>query len=395
MKKIAVMVENSRAYGRAMIEGIASYAQENDSWLLRLVTGRDTLSAKLRKFDGIIARIADDRLAERIRRSGRPAVDVFCQKVHPGIAGVDSSHAQIGDMARKFFESRGFCNFAFCGFPGNAFSDSREKAFANRNTFIYSQRGRLPTDESQFYDERPDRIRDARALARWLKTLPKPIAVFCCNDLRAIQLQRVAIDLGLKVPQDISILGVDNDTVACSFAEVPISSINPKSFEIGYAAARILRTIMAKHPEPRQHKIHHIRPGEIIERTSTDFMPINPPWLGKALMHIERNMRRPVSAAEIFALAGRSSTFVESTFKEKLGMPVQVYITSVKMREAERLITNRNLRISEIAGLCGFSTPQYFCRMFTSVFGVNPKKFRERTKGRSNARKPAAATRAD
>jgi len=378
MKKIAVMVENSRAFGRGLIEGIASYAQENGSWLLRPVTGRDTLSANLREFDGIIARIADDRLAERIIRSGRPAVDVFCQKSYPGIAGVENDHRQIGILARRFFESRGFQNFAYCGLPGDGFSDSREKAFANRDTFVYSQRSRIPADESQFYDERPDRTRDARALSIWLKSLPKPIAIFCCNDLRAIQLQRVAIDLGLKVPQDISILGVDNDTVACSFAEVPISSINPKSLEIGYAAARILKTIMAKRPEPRQHKMHRIKPGEIIERASTDFMPIDPPWLGQALMHIERNMRRPVSAAEIFALAGRSSTFVENVFKEKLGMPVQTYITSVKMRQAKRMIADRNLRISEIAYLCGFSSPQYFCRTFTSVFGVNPKKFRER-----------------
>jgi len=205
-----------------------------------------------------------------------------------------------------------------------------------------------------------------------------PIAVFCCNDLRAIQLQRVTIENGLRVPQDVAILGVDNDTIACSFAEVPISSVNPNSFEIGYSAARILAAIMSRQPDEKHHRVYRVKPDAIIERASTDFMPIDPPWLGNALLHIERNMRRPVSAAEIFALAERSSTFVETIFKTRLGMSVQTYITSVKMNEARRLVADRSLRISEIAYLCGFSSPQYFCRTFAATFGASPRRFRSR-----------------
>jgi len=377
MKKIAIMVENSRAYGRALIEGIAAYAQENCSWILRPVIADKALSSNLKRFDGIIARIADDDLARRVVESGRPAVDVFCQKPHAGIAGVDSDHRQIGTMAREFFASRGFKNFAYCGIPGSAFSDARGKSFADTRTAVYSTKQQDVADESQFYNERIDRIKDARELARWLKALPKPAAVFCCNDLRAIQLQRIAIDNGFHIPKDLSILGVDNDTIACSFAEVPISSINPNSFDVGRAAARVLATMLTKRPKQKLHKIHYVQPGEITERASTEFMPIDPPWLGQVLMHIERNMRRPTTASEIFALAERSNTFVENVFNAKLGMPVQAYITSVKMREAKRLILNPDLRISEITYLCGFSSPQYFCRTFTATFGINPKKYRE------------------
>ena len=376
MKKIAIMVENSRAYGRMLIEGIAAYAQENYAWLLRPVATDEALSANLKRFDGIIARIADDRLARRIQASGRPAVDVFCQKPRLGLAGVDSDHRAIGIKAREFFKSRGFTNFAYCGFPGTAFSDAREKAYSDAETHVYSPRTHLPSDESQFYNERVDRILDARPLSAWLKSLPKPVAVFCCNDLRAIQLQRVAIDQGMRVPEDLSILGVDNDTIACSFAEVPISSIDPNSFEIGRSAARILGTMLPRRPDRKHHRVHSVRPGEITERTSTEFMPIDPPWLGQVLLHIERNMRRPIPASEIFTLSERSSTFVENVFKQKLGMPVQTYITSVKMREAQRLISDPNLRISEIADLCGFSSPQYFCRTFTACFGVSPREWR-------------------
>ena len=376
MKKIAILVENSRAYGRALIEGIAAYAQENGSWLLRPVPIDEASSTTLRAFDGIVARIADDGLVRAIRDSGRPAVDVFCQKPLLGIAGVDPDHRRIGIMARDFFKSRGFANFAYCGTPGSTFSDVREKAYFDDSTHVYSPRRIHPADESQFYGERLDRIPDARSLASWVKTLPKPVAVFCCNDLRAIQLQRVATGCGFRVPQDLSILGVDNDTVACSFAEVPISSIDPNSLEVGKTAARILAATMARPPKNKFHKIHYVKPGEITERASTEFMPVDPPWLGKALMHIEKNMRRPVPASEIFALAERSSTFVENVFKAKLGMPVQAYVTSVKMREARRLLSNPDLRISEIAYQCGFTSHQYFCRTFSAAFGSSPKAYR-------------------
>ena len=376
MRTIAIMVENSRAYGRAMIEGIAAYAQETRDWILRPLTVEDAFTPHLRDFDGVIARIADDRLAERLARSGLPVVDVFCQKARPGIAGVDSDHRRIGEMAKDFFLSRNFANTAYCGIPGVAFSDARGNAFETDATHVYANRSKKPLDESQFYAERADRIPDMRQLKDWVKKLPKPVAVFCCNDLRAIQLQRVARGMGLRIPEDMAILGVDDDTILCSFAEVPTSSIDPNSFQVGYDAARLLRAMLLRKPAKKLHRIRHVRPGRLIERTSTEFMPVDPPWLGNVLMHIEKNMRRPIPASEIFALSGRSSTFVENVFRDRLRTSVQAYITSVKMREAKRLIADPSLRISEIAYRCGFSSPQYFCRTFTATFGVSPKTYR-------------------
>ena len=376
-KKIAIMVENSRAYGRAMIGGIAAYAQEQPDWILRPLTVEDSFTPHLNDFDGVIARIADDRLAERLSHAGLPIVDVFCQRVRPGIAGVDSDHRRIGEMAREFFRTRRFTNTAYCGIPGAAFSDARATAFASATTHIYGGRPAKPLDESQFYAERADRTPDARQLKRWLKTLPKPVAVFCCNDLRAIQLQQAARDIGLRIPDDVAILGVDNDTILCSYAEVPTSSIDPNAFQVGYDAARLLQAMMRRRPEKKPHRVRVVRPGQLIERSSTELMPIEPKWLGDVLIHIERNMRRPISASELFELSGRSSTCVENVFRKTLGMSVQAYVTSVKMREARRLIADGSLRISEISYRCGFSSPQYFCRTFSSYFGKSPKVFRE------------------
>ena len=378
MKTIAVMVENSRAYGRSMIEGIAAYAQERRGWTLRPLTVEEAFTSKLDMFDGVIARIANDRLADRLTQSGLPIVDTFCQRIRHGVAGVDSNHADIAHKARTFLQSRGFQHLAYCGIPGAAFSNQREAAFAEADTHIYSYVGRdiHPIDESQFYDERVDHIPDVASLAKWVHSLPKPIAIFCCNDLRAIQLQQVALGCGLRVPQDVALLGVDNDTILCSFAVVPISSIDPNAFKVGYAAARVLRTMMERPVAPKPHPVHHVPVGGLIERRSTEFMPIDPPWLGEVLLHIERNMRRPIGASEIFALARRSSTTVETVFRHKLGTSVQGYIGAVKLEYARKLIANPALRISEIGVLCGFASPQYFCRAFATRFGLSPRAFR-------------------
>ena len=281
-------------------------------------------------------------------------------------------------MARDFFRIRNFANTAYCGIPGATFSDARGSAFATDTTFVYSGKAGKSPDESQFYAERADHIPDIQQLKGWVKKLPKPIAVFCCNDLRAIQLQQVARRLELRIPEDMAILGVDDDTILCSFAEIPTSSIDPNSHQVGYDAARLLRAMILRKPAKKLHKIRYVRPGRLIERTSSEFMPVDPPWLGNVLMHIERNMRRPITASEIFALSGRSSTFVENVFHDKLHTSVQTYITTVKMREATRLLSDPSLRISEICYACGFSSPQYFCRIFTATFGMNPKAYRAR-----------------
>ena len=240
MKKIAIMLESTRAYARAVVEGVAAFAQERRDWILRPVNVQTFSPVRLRGFDGIIARILDDATAERLAKTGLPIVDVFCQKPRTGLASVESDHRAIGRMARAFFESRGFANFGYCGMPGIAFSDKRQDAFVDNDTHIFTPRQSMFRGKGDFYTDRIDRLPDRPALKKWLLSLPKPIGVFCCNDLRAIQLEQVALECGLNVPKDVAILGVDNDTMLCSFAEVPLSSIRPNSFKVGYDAARIL-----------------------------------------------------------------------------------------------------------------------------------------------------------
>lgn len=403
MKKIAVMIETSRAYGRALMEGIAAFAQEAGDWKLRSLPNERITAEQLEDYDGLILRLADAETSQEITRANIPAIDVYGDSPQtcpvsqgpkgdcpqgprgdcPQIPIADGDHEKIGEMAANFFIKRGFRNFAWCGIDGLAFSDRRGDAFCREiaaggfEPLRYRRPRRIRADSSLFYDERLDRIPDAAELARWLGSVPKPTAVFCCHDYRAYQLMLVASDLKIRIPEELSILGVDNDTTLCAFAPVPLSSIDPNAFKVGYSAARMLQAILTDPPRDKIHRAHAVNPVGIVERESTEFIPTDPPWLSQALIFIEKNFSRGISAVDVIRLVGKSSTYVERIFKQKTTLSVQAYITRVRMAEAERLLTTTDLMIKEISYRCGYRSVQYFCRAFTAFHGRRPLSVRE------------------
>ena len=409
MKKIAVMIETSRAYGRALMEGIAAFAQEAGDWKLRSLPNERITAEQLGDYDGLILRLADAETTQEITRAHLPAIDVYGDRPQtspqgpkgdcpqrakgdcPQIPIADGDHEKIGKMAANFFIKRGFRNFAWCGIDGLTFSDRRGDAFCREiaaggfEPLRYRRPRRIRADSSLFYDERLDRIPDATELARWLGSVPKPTAVFCCHDYRAYQLMLVASDLKIRIPEELSILGVDNDTTLCAFAPVPLSSIDPNAFKVGYSAARMLQAILTDPPRDKVHHAHAVNPVGIVERESTEFIPTDPSWLSQALIFIEKNFSRGISAVDVIRLVGKSSTYVERIFKQKTTLSVQAYITRVRMAEAERLLTTTDLMIKEISYRCGYRSAQYFCRAFTAFHGHRPLSVRESARSHPGA----------
>ena len=377
MRKIALITENSREYGRELLKGIADYSQERRNWLLRLLTPAELKSRNpLAGFDGAIARVLDSDTRRRLLAARIPVVDAFCQSPDRAFIGVDSDHEAIARTAAEFFIHRGFRSFAFCGFRRTAFSDARSRAFvqiirsAGFSCAVYTD-PELAGDEINF-SEKADLPSHPDPLRAWLTALPAQTAVLCANDLRAYQLLRIAIDSGIRVPQDVVVLGVDNDTLLCSFATPPISSIDPNARGVGYAAARLLNAAMEKPASSKVRPVYHVRPGELVERASTEFHPVDPPWLSEALVYIDRNLSRPIATADIVRIAGLSHTSVEKAFHRIFGESTGNYIMRMKMHEASRLLAKGNITGKEIAVRTGFSSPQYFCRAFRAFYGHAP-----------------------
>lgn len=224
---------------------------------------------------------------------------------------------------------------------------------------------------------------EKRSIINYIRKIPKPIAVFCSHDLRAHQLITTCREIGVNVPSEIAILGVDDDEMLCTFSSPSISSINPNAYGIGRKAAQTLSAMMnGEKVEP----IIRVNPGQIVTRASTEIFTINPPWMSDALVFITKNVHRGISASDVYRHVNRSHTIVDQAFREALDSTVSKEIAAARLREAHRLVVSTNLPFSTISKLSGFSSIQYFTRSFTAAYGKSPQKTREKTKTPENCR---------
>ena len=385
METIGILIERQRTYGRRLCEGIIRFARERTNWTLRIVDFMNLPQiAHNKDIDGFIARVMDDRAEEQLRATGKPVVDVFFERPRMGFAAADQNALLVGQMAAQHFIEHRFTNFAFCGYNGRSYSDRRRDAFIQcleQNHFgcaIYRTPPSALKDfnNSVVLQERFGFASDHRALATWISKLPKPVGVFCSHDMRAYHLAEACRSLRLQIPDEVAILGADDDELVCNFSDPPLSSIDQNAYGIGYAAAETLQSMLQNPgivPPPVL-----IAPVHLIERESTRIYPVNPPWLSDALIFIRRNISGNLTASDVYAAVGKSHTLVDSAFRKTFGTSVQKTIIRTRLEEAKRLIRDTSLTLTEIAAKTGFSTVQYFCSSFSKACGSSPSAYRNK-----------------
>ena len=386
--RIALQIEKNRAHGRALLEGIADYALEHADWRLELVDPeRLSRASYLSQFDGLIVRVMDDRTAAALLRSGKPVVDTYGRIDDNPLASIRLDDAAIAKMAYACLVERHVRSFAYCGFEGLRFSDARGEAFRTCAEAdgcacaVFRSSGRMRIDDTFFRNEKTD-VPDARALRPWLRSLPRQTAVLCCNDLRAVQVLKVCVDCGLKVPSDLMVLGVDNDILLCTFANPSLSSVETDPFALGRTAAEMLDRQLRggrirRNPSKKVAPVLH-RPRRVVERVSTDTYPFRTPWLIDAVDYIRRNVAHGVTAADVVKRIGYSHPTVNRAFMDELGHSVKGEILHQRSRLACALLKDTALSAGEISVRCGYRSPQYFCRSFAEEFGETPDGWRRR-----------------
>ena len=379
--RIGVLVERQRAYGRRLCEGVAAYAGEHPGISLGMLEWRDLNDVRsFSRYDAFIVRVLDDRMEQALRRTRKPVVDVFYGKRRNGFAVADCDNAAIANMAAEHFISRGFRNFAYCGYNGINFSDVRCSVFVQAAEKAGCECCVFDTGKSDVRDFSTNVVRgeryapradDARAIRAWLRKLPKPVAVFCSHDLRAHQVLTFCHEERIPVPNEVAILGVDDDAILCAFTTPTLSSIDQNGFEIGREAVRIAEG-MLHNPEARRNPPQtFVKPLRLNVRESTEVYPVDPPWLSDALVYISRNAAKGITAADVFAHVGLSHTTVGQMFRQKLGVSVQDILARTRLEEACRLLES-GMTVTAAAHKSGFASVQYFCRAFASARGMSP-----------------------
>ena len=385
--RIAVQVELNRAHGRALLEGIAAEALGHDDWRLEMVEPRILLDpAAAARFDGLVVRVMDDATERALVRAGRPAVDTYGRTDGAALPFIRLDDAALAATAAEFFAGRRYRDFAYCGFPGLRFSEARGEAFARRvaglggRCAIYEGPPAARAKETAVRRERIDAVPDAASLRRWIRSLPRPCAVFCCNDLRAYQVLRACADEGVAVPREAAVLGADNDTTVCAFAKPPLSSIDTDPAALGRTAARMLAALLSgRSGEVPRATLHG--PRGIVGRTSTDAWSGCSPRVSDALVFVQRHLGEGINASSLAAALGVSHTTLDKAFRTELGTSPQREIARLRRELACRLLLGTDRSAADVAAECGYATAQRFSRDFASAFGTPPAAWRSRHRG--------------
>jgi LacI family transcriptional regulator len=214
------------------------------------------------------------------------------------------------------------------------------------------------------------------ALRKWLSGLAKPIALFAANDLSAHQVAEACLDLGLSVPEEVAILGVDNDVLLCESATPPLSSVDPGFQRVGFEAARLMDRLLAGEAAPEEPIV--LEPVGIVTRRSSEAIPIEDRGFVRALVLLRQRACEPVSVDMVVREARISRRRLEQRCREVLGRTPHDEIVRVQMEKAQRLLAESQVKIEQVARLCGYVHTQNFYRAFRKEMGMTPASYRRK-----------------
>lgn len=367
-KRIALLVETSLGSGREILRGIARYARETGDWQLFHAAGGlpEAFPGWMESWQGdaVIARIQNAATRERLENLGLPVVDVLgvCRNRFP-LVHVDD--AAIARLVARHFRSRDFVHYAFYGIAGENWSERRAAAYreACRGAKSFS----LLETPRRSAGVRGDTFRQ---LQDWLRGLPKPVATMVCSDQRGLELLEACLSEGLSVPEEIAVVGVDNDTALCEISAPPLSSVRGGHFQVGYEAARLLDALLGGTAPPGEPIL--VRPNGLVERESSNQRAIADPQVAKGVRFIREHLGEGITNDSISRAAGLSRTLFQKRFREATGQSVREFILARRVERALLLIRSSDLPLAEVAEICGFRHQEYLGQVVKSATGETP-----------------------
>lgn len=377
--RVLLIVESSMAFGRGVLEGISRYLVENPPWSVHLDL-RELLvtpPAWLRRWDGdgIITRSTTPGMVKIIHQLGIPTVNLTDIYGDQGLPRIWNDHRQIGRLAANHLIERGFQNFAYCGFSDHHWSGQREAGFAE----ALAERGFQPVSHKAAWAQARRRGWETQQadIAQWLRTLRQPTGIMACNDLRGQHVLEACRTAGLVVPEQIAVIGVDNDRVLCDFCEPPLTSVMPAAERIGYEAAAMLDRLMRGETLAQDEVL--VRPLGIATRQSTDVLAIDDPEVVRSLQIIRQRACDGLTVADILREVPVARSVLERRFRKYVGRSPQAEIRSAQLKRACQLLQETDLPLAQIAALCGFKHPEYFSVVFKRGLGLTPGSYRNST----------------
>jgi LacI family transcriptional regulator len=385
-RKVILMMETSRTYGRSILRGIARYSRGRETWIFYKEapfywrTGNEKVTLdKILKMgaDGLILREQRTRQKTlQILDVGIPTVVSPYTEPFQGFSNIVTDDAAIGKMAAEYLLHRGFKQFAYSGF-GQMYYWSRErgKSFGQRiaeagfETFYYEYELHK-SEAQQSWEEEQESIAD------WLKSLPKPIGLMACNDDQGQYVLEACKVAGLHVPEQVAIIGLGNDDLICDLVAPPLSSIAVSAEKAGYQAAEALDKIMDGEKVASQRIV--VQPTHVVTRQSTNVFAVTDRDVLMALHFIHRRAKKEViQVDDVLRAVSLSRRSLYNRFSQILGRSVHEEIKRVRVEQLAQLLVSTNLPISHIASALGYSDIKNIARYFKQQKSMTPIEYRK------------------
>ncbi|MGW8256384.1 MAG: XylR family transcriptional regulator [Thermoguttaceae bacterium] len=372
---VALIIETSLGSGRDILAGISRYVREFGPWSIyhepRSLEDEPPKWIRRWRGDGIIARLQNQKIANAIRSTGLPIVDVL------GVAGrarmpfVRVDNTAVARLGAEHLLERGFKNFAYIGLRGVNWSQTRRDAFVVRlaaehlNCAVHDMPAHIRSDSS--WENVQDR------LANWLRKQAKPLGILVSSDTQAQRVLEACHRAEFLVPEEVAVLGVDNDQTVCTVCDPPLSSVIVDHFRVGYEAAAVLDGMMhgkrGESPPP-------ITPLGVAERESTEAEVVEDNDVAIALRAIRRHACEGITVDEVLGECLASRSTLQRRFRALRGRSIHEEIAQMRLKRACELLTETDLPIRTIALKTGFRHQEYMGVVFKSLLGQTPAQYR-------------------
>lgn len=370
---IGLSVDTVGSYGREVIRGVTDFCRERADWVVAMepgllgdeqVVASGTDAGSGWTVDGAIVQAFDAGTMARLSEMNIPIINVSNLTTDSyNITTVLPDDLAIGRLAADYFLKLGLPHYGFCGHSGAVYSRLRGKAFVSR------------LREAGFAAAECDNA--TTSLEAWLQALPKPVGIFCCNDFWAHRALTEIRKLALHVPDEIAVLGVDDDEFLNAISPIPVSSIAIPARQVGYDAARLLEGLLHGNAVAR---VTTLPPVEVIARATTDVTHVEDELVAAAIRFVRDHAAKGLSVEEVLAQSPASRRQLERRFRAAVGRSISAEIRLAHIEAVKRLLLTTTLSIEEIATLTGFPSASRLGTTFRRVTRQSPSAFRAQSR---------------
>ena len=381
--RLVFLTDFSEQFPYRLLRGIYKYAQEKKQhWTVCRMPAsmreqhpfEDFVSwCKEWQADVVIGQFTPDVDLEQFRKNGIIVIAQDFISLFPNVPNITADYHKMGEMAAERCVARGFREFAFFGNNGMCWSDGRRDGFRDYlveagygdHVHVYNQQ-RI----SNLWYYRRDLLRD------WLLSLPKPVSVFCCDDNQALILAEACNALGIEIPYQVAILGVDNDEILCNMSNPPLTSIDVDIERGGYEVAAMVTQM--QHDPSYQGSDVVLQPLHIVTRESSNLITTKDVQVHKALTFIHSHLDRKIQVTDVLAVVPMSRRLLEQRFLKATGKSVYQYISEQRINYFARLLLDTDEPIGNLAARMDEPDPKSLSRRFKELKGCTPSEYRKR-----------------